>query len=48
MTEACSEYRDSLRLLALKLRLTEDDLGAEERQHLEKEAAVLESRLDMD
>ena len=48
MTEACSEYRDSLRLLALRLRLTEDDLGADERQNLEAEVAVLENRLEMD
>lgn len=48
MTEACCEYRDGLRLLALRLRLTEDDLGADERQNLEAEVAVLENRLEMD
>jgi hypothetical protein len=48
MAPNCSEHRDGLRLLALKLRLTEEDMAEKERMALNREVADLEARLRME
>lgn len=48
MSVGCAEHREGLRLLAMKLRLTEDNLDEDERQKLMDETAKLEAELDMD
>jgi len=44
---SCEEYRDSQRLLALKIRLSENNLGSEERQEIERLIEELEKRLKL-
>jgi hypothetical protein len=48
MGVSCAEHRETLRLLALKQRLIEEDLDPEEKKDLEEEAALLEAKLGMD
>lgn len=45
---ACSEHRSGLMLLAIKMKLAEDDLDREERVRLEADLERLERELDMD
>lgn len=47
MNVTCAEHRESLLLLALRRRLTEEEFCEEERMRLEAEAARLEAKLDM-
>jgi len=42
---SCEEYRDSQRLLPLKIRLSEKDLDPEERREIERLIEELEKRL---
>ncbi len=44
----CSDYRTEMRLLGLKKRLHENDLGKSEKQDIEAEIARLEKILQMD
>jgi hypothetical protein len=44
---SCEEYRDSQRLLALKIRLSEKDLDPEERREIERLIEELEKRLKL-
>jgi hypothetical protein len=44
---SCAEYRDSQRLLALKIRLSERDLDPEERREIERLIAELEKKLNI-
>lgn len=44
---SCEEYRDSQRLLALKIRLSERDLDPEERREIERLIAELEKKLNI-
>ena len=44
---SCEEYRDSQRLLALKIRLSEKDLDPEERREIERLIEELEKRLNL-
>ncbi|MEW6262108.1 MAG: hypothetical protein AB1641_03430 [Thermodesulfobacteriota bacterium] len=43
----CVEHRDSQTLIALRRRLSEDDLEADERQSLEAEADRIETELGL-
>ena len=45
---SCAEHRTGLRLLAVKVKLAEENLEPSERELLEAEAAWLESELEMD
>ena len=47
MPLSCEEYRYQQQLLALKKRLAEDKLEAEEREELEKAVQELERKLKM-
>ena len=47
MTLSCEEYRDQQQLLALKKRLSENKLGAEEREEMERLVQDLEIKLKM-
>ena len=42
---SCEEYRDSQRLLALRIRLSEEDLDSEERKEIERLIEELEKKL---
>ena len=42
---SCEEYRDSQRLLALRIRLSEKDLDSEERKKIENLVEELEEKL---
>ncbi len=44
----CCEYRSSMELLGLKLRLKKEDPEEEEKQQIEKRIAELEKELAMD
>ncbi len=44
---SCEEYRDSQRLLALKIRLSEKDLDSEERKEVERLIEELEKKLKL-
>ena len=44
----CSDYRTEMRLLGLKKRLHENDLGKSEKQAIEAEIVKLEQILQMD
>ena len=44
---SCEEYRDSQRLLALKIRLSEKDLDSEERKEIERLIEELQKRLKL-
>jgi hypothetical protein len=47
MPVPCSEYRESLQLLALKKRLAEEKLEPEERKELEELIRKLERKLGL-
>ena len=48
-TYTCSDYREEMRLLALRRRLERaDDLGGEERQAILREIELLERSMAMD
>ncbi len=44
---SCEDYRDSQRLLALKIRLSEKDLDSEERKEIERLVEELEKKLKL-
>jgi len=44
---SCEEYRDSRRLLALKVRLSEGNLDSKERQEIERLIEELEKKLKL-
>ena len=44
---SCEEYRDSQQLLALKIRLSEKDLGPKERREIERLIEELENKLKL-
>ncbi len=44
---SCEEYRDSQRLLALKIRLSKKHLDPEERKEIEKLIEELEKKLKL-
>ena len=44
---SCEEYRDSQRLLALKIRLSEKNLDSEERKEIERLVEELEKKLKL-
>ena len=44
---SCEEYRDSQRLLALKIRLSDKNLDAEERKEIERLIEELEKKLKL-
>jgi len=47
MVLSCEEYRDQQQLLALKKRLSENKLDAEEREEIERLIQDLERKLKM-
>ena len=47
MTLSCEEYRDQQQLLALKKRLSENKLDAEEREEIKRLVQELEIKLKM-
>jgi len=47
-TYTCNDYREEMRLLGLKKRLTEKNLSKNEKQAIEAEIAKLEKALQMD
>jgi hypothetical protein len=47
MASSCEEYRHQQQLLALKKRLSEDKLNAEERKEIERLVQELEKKLKM-
>jgi len=47
MALSCEEYRDQQQLLALKKRLSENKLDAEEREEIERLIQDLERKLKM-
>ncbi len=47
MASSCEEYRHQQQLLALKRRLSEDELTAEEREEIERMIQELEKKLKM-
>ena len=47
MTLSCEEYRDQQQLLALKKRLSENELNPEEREEIERLVQDLEIKLRM-
>ena len=44
----CSDYREEMRLVGLKKRLSEENLSRTERQNIRKEIAKLEEVLQLD
>ena len=48
MKANCQEYRKSMALLGLKLRLKEASVDTKEREEIEKQIAILEKELDLD
>jgi hypothetical protein len=44
---SCEEYRDSQRLLALKIRLSDKNLNSEERKEIERLIEELEKKLKL-
>ena len=44
---SCEDYRDSQRLLALKIRLSEKELDSEERKEIERLIGELEKKLKL-
>jgi len=48
MNVNCQDYRKSMALLGLKLRLKETPVDAKERKEIEKQIAALEAELDLD
>ena len=44
---SCEEYRDSQQLLALKMRLSENNLDPEEKKEIERLIQELEKKLKM-
>jgi hypothetical protein len=46
-SSSCEEYRDSQRLLALKIRLSEKNLDPEERREIERLVEDLEKELKL-
>ncbi len=46
-SQSCEEYRDSQRLLALKIRLSENNLTPEERKEIERLIEELEKKLKL-
>ena len=44
---SCEEYRDSQRLLALKIRLSDKNLNSEERKEIERLIEELEKELKL-
>jgi hypothetical protein len=44
---SCEEYRDSQRLLALRIRLSENNLDPEERKEVERLIQELEEKLKL-
>ncbi len=44
---SCEEYRDSQQLLALKMRLSKNDLDAKEKREIERLIQELEKKLKM-
>jgi hypothetical protein len=44
---SCEEYRDSQRLLALKIRLSKKDLDSKERKEIERLVEELEKKLKL-
>jgi hypothetical protein len=44
---SCEEYRDSQRLLGLRIRLSEKDLDSEERKEIERLFEELEKKLKL-
>jgi len=44
---SCEEYRDSQRLLALKIRLAENNLNSEARKEIERLIEELEKKLKL-
>jgi len=44
---SCKDYRDSQRLLALKIRLSEKELDSEERKEIERLVEELEKKLKL-
>ena len=47
MSVTCSDHRENMRLLALRLRLTEDDLKPDERKRIEAEVEAIENELGL-
>jgi hypothetical protein len=47
MPLSCEDYRDQQQLLALKKRLSEDELDPEEREEIKKLVQELERKLGM-
>ncbi|MGA2957542.1 MAG: hypothetical protein ABSF48_17695 [Thermodesulfobacteriota bacterium] len=47
MTLSCEEYRNQQQLLALKKRLSENELDPEEREEIERLVQDLEKKLKM-
>jgi hypothetical protein len=47
-TYTCNDYREEMRLLGLKKRLTEKNLSKSEKQAIEAEITKLEKALQMD
>ena len=44
---SCEEYRDSQQLLALKIRLSEENFDSEERREIERLIEELEKKLKL-
>ena len=44
---SCEEYRDSQQLLALKIRLSEENLDSKERKEIERLIEELEKKLNL-
>ncbi len=44
----CSDYRDEMRLMALKRTLEKETLSAKETKELEREVKLLEEKMGMD
>jgi hypothetical protein len=47
MPLSCEEYRDQQQLLALKKRLSEEEVDSEEREEIERRVLELERKLGM-
>jgi hypothetical protein len=47
-TYTCSDYRDEMRLLGLKKRLSEENLSESEKQVIQAEIVRLEKAMQMD
>ncbi len=48
MTVNCQDYRKSMALLGLKLRLKETPADTKERKEIEEQIAALEKEMDLD